>query len=109
MGVINPECVEATKAIAEDAARAAHVLQKCADDAAILTGIGIGTAFGLLVAMIVVITVARLITTHFFPTAAPGSSESEAEARDKAVAAVVAVTTLLANQSRTDERGAASG
>ena len=79
-----------------------HILQVCADDAAILTGIGIGTAFGLLVAMMVVILVIRLVVTRLHPGEAPGSFEGEAEAKEKALAAVVAVTTLLAEQSRTD-------
>ena len=81
----------------------------CADDATILTGIGIGTAFGLLIAMMVVILAVRLITTRLLPAAAPGSSEGDAETREKALAAVVAVTTLLADQSRTDEPGKAGG
>lgn len=104
---INPDCIKATEAIAENAGTAARVLQRCADDAGILTGIGIGTAFGLLVAMMVVILAIRFFVRRLNPGAAPDSSESDAETREKALAAVVAVTTLLADKSRADEHLAA--
>lgn len=103
---INPDCIKATEAIAENAAMVARVLQRCADDAGILTGIGIGTAFGLLVAMMVIIHAIRLIVRRLNPRAFD-SSEGAPETREKALAAVVAVTTLLADQSRADEHPAA--
>ena len=86
------------------------MLERCADDAAILTGIGVGTAFGLLVAMIFVILAVRLLSARVLPALGerlPGRS-SETEARNKAVAAVVAVTTLMANRDRTGGRRAGS-
>lgn len=103
---INPDCIKATEAIAENAGRASRVLQRCADDAGILTGIGIGTAFGLLVAMMIIILAIRLIVRLLNLGAAPDSSEGDPETREKALAAVVAVTTLLADQSRSDEHPA---
>ena len=70
-----------------------------AEEAAILTGIGILTAFSLLVLLMAVIWLVRLSTMRFMGTveqAAAGKvAPAGSEMRQKARAAVVAVTALL--------------
>ena len=75
-------------------------------EALILTGIGIGTAFGLLVAMMVGILLVKLVATRFVKGAAEDAAGQPAEARDRALAAVIAVSAVLGNQDRSALPGA---
>ncbi len=69
-----------------------------------LTGIGVGTAFGLLVLLTIIISLIGWLSTHYLDraerVATERASKLEAEARDKALAAVVAVTALLPETGR---------
>lgn len=92
--------------------RRAEIDQQLFQEAAILTGIGMGTAFVLLVVLVVVIVfVGRISATlerRFRKVTESGSavsSDDEALARDKALAAVVAVTALTSGSAPTAERG----
>ena len=74
-----------------------------AEDAAILTAIGIVTAFAVLLLMLVITLVARWVSLKVTvgvaePTEAPDSPDpgDETQARDRALAAALAVTALLA-------------
>ena len=72
--------------------------QVIAKEAAILTGIGAGSAFGLLVVLMVVVTVGRLLAARLVKSESgqardEGSNSGE---RDKALAAVVGATALRA-------------
>ena len=68
-----------------------------------LTAIGIGTAFGLLLLMMVLVGVVRLLVKHVLerPEAVSGpaslgpATSSDGERSDKALAAIAAVTVLL--------------
>ena len=74
--------------------------QGIAEDAAILTAIGIATAFGLLVLLMVVIVLGRIFSARILAIearrAAKRAAKTDAASRDKALAAVVAVSALLA-------------
>ncbi len=59
--------------------------------------------------MMVVILAIRLIVRLLNRGAAPDSPEGDPETQEKALAAVVAVTTLLADQNHADEHPAAGG
>ena len=82
------------------------VLRSCGNDAAILTGISLATAFGLLVAMMLIIVAVRLVSTRL-----PSPPGDDTETRNRAAAAVTAVTALLAdpNRARSRERASADG
>ena len=70
-----------------------------AEDAAVLTAIGMGTAFALLVGLLImvpVLTKASELWTQRF--AGEGESRAEREARNKALAATAAVGALLAER-----------
>ena len=71
-----------------------------AEEAAILTGIGIVTAFGLLVILMLIILMVRMAVERILRVATPGVTAapvgSDAEARNKALAAVIAVTAVRA-------------
>ncbi len=74
-----------------------------AEDAAILSAIGIVTAFAVLLLMLVITLVARWVSLKVTvgaaePTEGPGSPDpgDETQARDRALAAALAVTALLA-------------
>ncbi len=91
---------------------ATRIDQQLWQDAAILTGIGMGTAFVLLVVLVIVIVfVGRISPTlerrfrNVTESASAASSEDEALARDKALAAVVAVTALTRGSIPTAEGG----
>lgn len=71
-----------------------------AEDAAILTGIGMGTAFGLLIGLMVVILLMRALSARIVAGIAERSAVESAEARDKALAGVVAVSALLEDPKR---------
>ena len=77
-----------------------RIEQGIAEDAAILTAIGIATAFGLLVVLMVVIFVGRILTVRILAgealRAARRAAESEATSRERALAAVIGVSALLA-------------
>ena len=79
-----------------------------AEEAAILTGIGIGTAFGLLILLMVAIVLVRLSSAGILGRieiiAAARLREAEAESRDKALAAVVAVTALRSSAAAENRR-----
>ena len=76
-----------------------------AKEAAILTGIGMGTAFGLLVLLMVTILLVRQFFVQIFDglmgDAAQSASTIGADSRDKALAAAIGVTAALASQGRT--------
>ena len=79
-----------------------------AEQAAILTGIGIGTAFGLLVLLIVAIYLIGLIFRRFPETSDATEDTLAAEDdqfRDKALAAAIAVAALLRKPERTSSPG----
>ena len=67
------------------------MLRSCGGDAAVLTSIGIATAFGLLVVLMVVIVAVRVVSTRLL-----SSPDGGAASRNRAIAAVAAVTALLA-------------
>ena len=76
--------------------------QAVAEKAAIMTGIGLATAFGILVLLMVLIGLLSLATRRFLHVAEPGTEseplDGDAEAKNKALAAVVAVAALLTRQ-----------
>ena len=73
--------------------------QKIVEEAAILTGIGVSTAIGLLVLLVVVISLTGRLGRRFLGWASIGASEVEHNAyRNKARAAVIAVTALQAER-----------
>jgi Na+-transporting methylmalonyl-CoA/oxaloacetate decarboxylase gamma subunit len=78
--------------------------------AAMLTIIGIITAFGLLVLLMAVISIVGRLSTHVLDRAEREAAEriakADAEAHDKALAALAAVTALLASAGRTEGRDA---
>ena len=76
--------------------------QAIAEEAAILTGIGMGTAFALLILLMVVIVVVRHLSARILGRAAAQAAATEAEARDKALAAVIGVAALRANPKRAE-------
>ena len=74
----------------------ANIDQELLQDAAILTGIGMGTSFALLVALFLIVTVIGRLSVRFTAVAESRSAtgDEDSVARDKALAAVVAVTAL---------------
>ena len=76
-----------------------------AKEAAILTGIGLGTAFGLLVFLMVTIVVVRQLFVQIFDRLVGDRSQSLATvgagSRDKALAAAIGVTAVFSSQGRT--------
>ena len=70
-----------------------------------------GTAFGLLILLMIIILVVAWAVGRFQgrEEAQPASLDEEAEARDKALAAVIAVTAVLATTGPTDDTGAQAG
>jgi Na+-transporting methylmalonyl-CoA/oxaloacetate decarboxylase gamma subunit len=86
--------------------------QAAAEDAAILTAIGIGTAFSVLLLLLVVTLLIRRISDWLAgPTiepaeGAPGQpAQEDAQARNRALAAALAVTALLAARVSGGDRG----
>ena len=75
-----------------------------AREAALLTRIGLGTVFALLVLLMTVTTLVHQLSARFLgdaaKTTAPQSAEAEAASHDRALAAAVAVSALLANPGR---------
>lgn len=73
-------------------------------EAGVLTGIGMGTAFGLLVTLILFTWGTGAITVKLrnirHEDAVPTSAELDEERRAKAMAAVIAVTTVLTRPSQ---------
>ena len=92
-----------------------------AQEAALLTAIGMGTAFAVLLVLLVMTLLIRLTSVRINgvtaePTEDPPSQptpedaegpQDEAEARNRALAAALAVTALLAAKGPSDERGEA--
>ena len=76
-----------------------------AENAAILTGIGIGTAFALLLLLTVIVVLVRLLSLRIFgvpgEATAGQSISAEAQARDKALAAVISVVALRSGSGST--------
>ena len=74
-----------------------------------MTGIGIGTAFGLLVVLMLVIVLIRLVSAHVLePLAIRQAAHSAAVGagpRDKALAAAIAVTALRSDPDRAESTG----
>ena len=80
-------------------------------DALILTGIGIGTAFSVLILLLVTVLIIRLVSKLINrdeqdPSSAEEGSADDAEARNRATAAAIAVTALI--ESRPYLRGAST-
>jgi Na+-transporting methylmalonyl-CoA/oxaloacetate decarboxylase gamma subunit len=77
------------------------------EEAAILTGIGMATAFGLLVILMVSTSLTAQITVRVFERRfrerVPTSEELERERRDKALAAVIAVSAILEDPNILEE------
>ena len=73
------------------------------EDASILTIIGIGTAFGLLLLLMVVVAVVRLFSSVILKgvgrRARKKAARMEAESQDRARAAVAAVTAIMATRT----------
>lgn len=76
-------------------------------DAGVLTGIGIVTAFGLLVLLMITTSLTGQLTTRVFDRTyrehVPTSEELERERRDKALAAIAAVTAVIENPDILDK------
>ncbi|MDP6421328.1 MAG: OadG family transporter subunit [SAR202 cluster bacterium] len=78
-----------------------------AEEAWILTAIGIGTAFAVLLILLVIVAIVRLFTAKVAPrfgweaVAVPvaEAGPSDAESRNRALAAALAVTALLESKS----------
>ena len=83
----------------------ANLDQQLIETAAILTGLGIGTAFGLLVVLMILILIVRQFSERVLDRssakAAAEIAASEQEAQNKARAAVAAVTALLSQREAT--------
>ena len=79
--------------------------QQLIETAAMLTGLGIGTAFGLLVVLMILVFVVRQVSERVFDRSSiKATAESEAaaqEAQNKAQAAVAGVTALLSQREAT--------
>ena len=73
-------------------------------DALILTGIGIGTAFGVLLLLLAIVFVIRLVTwivgKWFSRDDAPDEDPPDPEMRNRAAAASAAVTALIHSRPR---------
>ena len=83
--------------------------QGVAEDAAILTAIGIGTAFAVLLVLLVMTLLIRWISVRMEgrtsePTddAPAQPNQEDTQARNRALAAALAVTALLAARPRSD-------
>ena len=66
-------------------------------DAATLTAIGMATAFGLLIVLVIVVMAIRLVSNASFERGGAETdvpTQDEDESRDKALAAAIAVATL---------------
>ena len=75
------------------------------ETAAILTGLGMGTAFGLLIVLMILVFVVRQFSERVLDRgsakAAADIAAATQESQNKAQAAVAAVTTLLAQREET--------
>ena len=70
------------------------------EEAAILTGIGVGTAIGLLLLLVIVIALIGWLGRRYLGWAAPaGAIEEHVSSVDKARAAAIAVTALRERRS----------
>ena len=87
--------------------------ESIAKEAAILTGIGMGTAFSLLVLLLAVITLVHLFSARILRRAAERTAaqaqEIEAQVREKALAAAIAVTALVASPKHIRSPGGDGG
>ena len=83
----------------------ANLDQDLIETAAVLTGLGIGTAFGLLVVLMILIFFVRQVSERFLDRAgvkaAAEIAASAQESQNKAQAAVAAVTALLSQREAT--------
>ena len=79
-----------------------EITPEIAEEAAILTGIGMGTAFGLLLLLVAVTVVVRIVSEYISKRGAGDAVSAEADARERALAAVVGVTAFLAQGDRGD-------
>ena len=86
--------------------------QAVAEEAAILTAIGIGTAFAVLLVLLAMTVLIRWISLRVAErTAEPTedgpvqTTQEDTEARNRALAAALAVTALLAARGSASERG----
>lgn len=80
-------------------------------DAAMLTAIGVGTAFSLLIVLTLIVTVVGRVLAAFprlgglettsAGDAGPGAAQASGEERDKALAAAIAVTVAMERSKRT--------
>ena len=69
------------------------------EEAAILTGIGVGTAIGLLLLLVIVIALIGWLGRRYLGWAAPAVAKEHVSSVDKARAAVIAVTALRERRS----------
>ena len=83
----------------------ANLDQDLIEKAAVLTGLGIGTAFGLLVVLMILVFMVRQVSERILDRGsakrAAEIAASAQEARNKAQAAVAAVTALLSQREAT--------
>ena len=70
-------------------------------EALFVTAISIGTAFGLLVLLTVIIILVRLLSTRILDRIATSVADEAVKSKEKALSAAIAVTTLLANSEDT--------
>ena len=79
--------------------------QQLIETAAMLTGLGIGTAFGLLVVLMILVFIVRQVSERVLDRssarAAAETAASAQEAQNKAQAAVAAVTAILSQREAT--------
>ena len=71
------------------------------EKALVITGISIGTAFGLLVLLTVVIVLVRQISIRILDKVAKSTADEAVRSKEKALSAAIAVTSLLANSENT--------
>ncbi len=83
----------------------ANLDRQLIETAAMLTGLGIGTAFGLLVVLMILVLIVRQVSERVLDRssakAAAETAASAQEAQNKAQAAVAAVTALLSQREAT--------
>ncbi len=82
----------------------ADIDQTLIEKAAVLTGIGIGTAFGVLVLLMIVIMAIRLCSAWLNRDRSLqqglGDANGASEDRDRALAAIIAVTAVIGDGAR---------
>ena len=86
------------------------LLAECVDDAAVLTGIGMGTAFGLLIVLMAsTMLMGWLVAFYSRRFGSPDAGEPGAEERAKAMAAAIAVGAVLEGRQAAAENESDGG